>query len=82
MTACDPDAGKHHGGTWTPAPRCGGCGHRLSRDGIARPISTRRLTPWYWLAEIPMRMIARGRHEDAEVPEPERRTDGQGTPAA
>jgi hypothetical protein len=58
---------EHRGGTWTPAPRCDQCGHRLSRDGIAQPVRTLRLGVAYWLAELPLRWIARHRHADAEV---------------
>jgi hypothetical protein len=51
---------------WTPMPRCTGCGHRTSLVPGWRPIETRRLGFFYWLAELPMRLLARSmkRHSD------------------
>lgn len=44
---------------WQPMPRCTGCGHRTSLVTGWRPVGTRYLGFLYWLAELPMRALAR-----------------------
>jgi hypothetical protein len=44
---------------WYPMPRCDGCGHRVSEQLSWRPIKSKKLPWWTWLAEWNMRLVAR-----------------------
>jgi hypothetical protein len=49
---------------WRPPPRCLTCGgHRVSIVKGKRPIATHKLWFWVWLAEYPMRWLARSLRE-------------------
>lgn len=45
--------------TWQPLRRSTVTGHRVSLRPGYRPVETRRLGFWAWLAEIPLRQMAK-----------------------
>jgi hypothetical protein len=52
---------------WYPPPRLISTGHRVSEGLGWRPIETRKL-PWrWWLAELPMRWLARSMLRDTTI---------------